>query len=69
MPTFTRGATEIYYEVHGSGQRAAGTAPHAELVQSWKTGPDAERAIARMHAFLSEYGGSLSPSPRARLKP
>jgi pimeloyl-ACP methyl ester carboxylesterase len=30
-------------------------APRAELVHSWKTGADAEAAIARMHAFLSQH--------------
>ncbi|MEP7049436.1 MAG: alpha/beta hydrolase [Pseudomonadota bacterium] len=33
-------------------------APRAELVQNWKTGADAQAAIARMHAFLTEHAAS-----------
>ena len=56
-PLLVLRGNDVYHPAAIS-EEIARLAPRAELVQSWKTGSDADAAIARMHAFLTEHAGS-----------
>ena len=55
-PLLVLRGNDVYHPSQIS-EEIARIAPHAELVQSWKTGTEAQRAIARMHSFLTEHAG------------
>ena len=61
-PLLVLRGNDVYHPASIS-EEIARIAPHAELVQSWKTGTEAQHAIARMHAFLTKHAGL--PSSRS----
>jgi pimeloyl-ACP methyl ester carboxylesterase len=43
------------YHPSAISEEIAQIAPHAELIQDWKTGEDLPKAVARVRSFLSQH--------------
>jgi pimeloyl-ACP methyl ester carboxylesterase len=54
VPLLVLRGNDVYHPSHTS-EEIARIAPHAELVQDWKTGDDLPKAIARVRAFLATH--------------
>ena len=58
VPLLILRGNDVYHPAAIS-EEIAQLAPRAELISEWKTGPDAERAVKRLHAFFTEHAGAV----------